>query len=103
MIFLTLLCAFASRLNSSKLTFQHQVKLQEPSVGFNCASLSQNYPLNTTRICYAHLRLLALLVVILGGTKGGNNEYQPLALLSYISRTFKLMVTFEKVLSRIRF
>ena len=41
-------------LNLSKFTFQHLVKLQEASVSFYLASLSQKCLLNTTRIFTAN-------------------------------------------------
>ena len=92
--------------NLSKHTFQHQVKLQEPNISFNLASLSQQHLLNTTRnlLHREHVGPLALLVVLLKDarghywprwfTKGCQEEKNNSS--HYITLT--LICTFDKVL-----
>ena len=72
------LCTVCQRntgvLNLRKLTFLHLLKLQEPSVCFNLASLSQKWLLNTTRNLWhrEHVGQLALSMV---SPKDGRGHY----------------------------
>ena len=65
----------ADVLDLSKLTFQHLAKLQEPSVSFDLASLSQKCLLNTTRNL-RHRELVEQLALSVVSPKAARGHYR---------------------------